>query len=108
MKIGDYGSINAVVVVSRERDVVGIGGGGDEIGVVFVGVDGVVRTPFDDEPALLDEGLVLPEGKGFNPCNCGVGEGNRNPAVAGDLGAGEQTEKVVGRWRQECGRGWCW
>jgi hypothetical protein len=105
MNIGDYGSINAVVVVSRERNVVGIGGGGDEIGIGGggdeIGVDGVVRMPFDNEPALLDEGLVLPEGKGFNPCNCGVGEGNRDPAVAGDPGAGGQTEKVVGRWRQE-------
>jgi hypothetical protein len=94
-KVGEFVVVKGGVVRAVKRIIDGSGDGGGEIEVIFVGINGVIGPPFDDEPTGLDEGLFVVEGQGFNPGDGGVRDGNDEPAVARNPRPGRQTEKMV-------------
>jgi hypothetical protein len=59
------------------------------VGVIFLVIYGVVVS-FDNKIALLEEGLVLVDSKGFDAGNGQVGDGKFSPAMAGNAGSSGQ------------------
>ena len=57
------------VFVMRDRD------GRIEIAIIFVGIDGVVRALFDHKASLLEKGLAVENGEGFDTGYGGIGNG---------------------------------
>ena len=80
-KRADFIGVNGVEVVGSQN----VAGGVPREGIspVALGfIDWVVGPPFDDKTALLNEGLIVLESKGFNPSNRRIGHGKRGPLVA--------------------------
>ena len=63
--------------------------------VIFGVVDGVVWTPFDDETAVLNEGLTLVVGNRFDARDGGLGDGEFGPPVTRKASAGGERHKKI-------------
>ena len=53
-----------------------------DIAVIRGIVNGVIGAAFDDEAAILDEGLAFVKGYGFHTCDGRVRHGEGDPLVA--------------------------
>jgi hypothetical protein len=66
-KGGKFVGVNGVEISSIEGGVGKAGGVGKEIKVILGVVDGMVRAPLNNKVAILEEGLTVVKGEGFDP-----------------------------------------
>jgi hypothetical protein len=86
---GEIGKLRGVDVVVESGRVVGVRGTGKlVIKVVFVVGNGLVGTPLNDKPAVLNKRLILVESNRLDAGNCGFSDRQLSPVVAGNDSAG--------------------
>ena len=101
-KVGKLVSGNGLVVSDLENINV-VKFWGDVIAVILGVINRVIRAPFDNKTALLDEGATLVKGKRFNASNGSVGNRECGPAVTGDPSTSGQGHEIVVTLGVPCG-----
>ena len=93
-EIGRFGAVDGVEKVIV-KNVSGGVGGRVVVAVIFRVVDGLIGTPFDDEAALLDGGLVIFDSQRCDAGNGRIRDGELGPLVSGDFGAGGKGQEMI-------------